>query len=910
MNKDRHIRVFISSTFRDMQDERNVLVLKTFPKLRKLCESRGVTWGDVDLRWGITEEQAERGDVLPICLEEIKRCRPYFIGLLGERYGACPETIPQEVIEREPWIQKYTDKGKKKSYTELEILHGVLNDPEMADHAFFYFRDPKFLDSVPEDQKKDFAPEGKLQYKPYENYKNASDLSDLVLSDFEKLINTLYPEEEMPSSLERERLDHAAFADSRTSVYIRRQEYFDQLDTHVAGDGPPMVVLGESGSGKSALLANWVTAYRKQHPDEFVILHFIGGSPNSASITGLLQRIMLELKEKFELPDEVPANLDQIIDAFPIWLNRAAEHGRIVLVIDALNQLEEFDDAPDLRWFPYMLPKTCRVIFSTLAGRPLEAAKKRGWMEGTSPLYVELLNDVDRVRLTWKLLRSYRKQLSKPVRRKIALAEQSQNPLFLRVLLDELRVFGVYQTLNERIDWYLEAKHPGELFKKVICRWEESFEDEGNETLVGDVLSLLWASRYGISESELLDLLSESEDPLPNALFSPLFLAMSESLVSSGGLFAFAHGYLRDATEESYLPNLENQQLARKKLAHYFQREEIWSDRNFAELPWLLAEAREWEELHTVLTNQSYFLALYDRDKYELRRYWRLLPDEYEMGSSYSAAFIQWTDSRDDIPQIAYLANKLAMFLYKFACYSAAEPLMRLALSIEEAYRGKEHPNVATALYNLSSLLCDTKRLEEAEPFMRRALSINEVVFGIEHPNVASSLNNLAQLLKSTNRLEEAEPLMRRALSIDETAFGKDHPRVADHLNNLAQLLQATDRVKEAEPLMRRALLIDETSRGTEHPCLARDLNNLAQLLCETNRMDEAGPLMLRGIEIVLKFRVATGHTHPYLKILIINYVSLLQNKRQSDDEPLQDLIDLLNQYGLTLGEILWEGLD
>ena len=188
--------------------------------------------------------------------------------------------------------------------------------------------------------------------------------------------------------------------------------------------------------------------------------------------------------------------------------------------------------------------------------------------------------------------------------------------------------------------------------------------------------------------------------------------------------------------------------------------------------------------------------------------------------------------------------------------------------------------------------------------------TINEVVFGIEHPNVASSLNNLAQLLKSTNRLEEAEPLMRRALSIDETAFGKDHPRVADHLNNLAQLLQATDRVKEAEPLMRRALLIDETSRGTEHPCLARDLNNLAQLLCETNRMDEAGPLMLRGIEIVLKFRVATGHTHPYLKILIINYVSLLQNKRQSDDEPLQDLIDLLNQYGLTLGEILWEGLD
>ena len=29
-----------------------------------------------------------------------------------------------------------------KSVTELEILHGVLNDPDMAKHAFFYFRDP------------------------------------------------------------------------------------------------------------------------------------------------------------------------------------------------------------------------------------------------------------------------------------------------------------------------------------------------------------------------------------------------------------------------------------------------------------------------------------------------------------------------------------------------------------------------------------------------------------------------------------------------------------------------------------------------------------------------------------------------------------------------------------------------
>ena len=87
----RVIRVFVSSTFRDMQAERDELIKHTFPQLRKLCDERNVVWSEVDLRWGITQKQSERGEVLPICLPEIQRCRPYFIGVLGERYGWIPE---------------------------------------------------------------------------------------------------------------------------------------------------------------------------------------------------------------------------------------------------------------------------------------------------------------------------------------------------------------------------------------------------------------------------------------------------------------------------------------------------------------------------------------------------------------------------------------------------------------------------------------------------------------------------------------------------------------------------------------------------------------------------------------------------------------------------------------------------
>ena len=47
--------------------DRTELILRIFPQLRKLCEARGVTWSEVDLRWGITEEQSQRGEVSRIC---------------------------------------------------------------------------------------------------------------------------------------------------------------------------------------------------------------------------------------------------------------------------------------------------------------------------------------------------------------------------------------------------------------------------------------------------------------------------------------------------------------------------------------------------------------------------------------------------------------------------------------------------------------------------------------------------------------------------------------------------------------------------------------------------------------------------------------------------------------------------
>ena len=120
---------------------------KVFPELRRRCRQRFVEIVEVDLRWGITVEQAESGQVLPICLSEIEKCRPFFVGLLGERYGWVPakNVYAADLMERLPWLSEHAG---GKSVTELEMLHGVLNNPEMAGRALFYFRDRAWSETL------------------------------------------------------------------------------------------------------------------------------------------------------------------------------------------------------------------------------------------------------------------------------------------------------------------------------------------------------------------------------------------------------------------------------------------------------------------------------------------------------------------------------------------------------------------------------------------------------------------------------------------------------------------------------------------------------------------------------------------------------------------------------------------
>ncbi len=693
MTSSRLVRVFISSTFRDFIQERDELVKKVFPELRRRCKERFVELLEVDLRWGITEEQAKGGETLRICLEEIDRCRPsapvFFIGLLGERYGWIP---PKDFYSKEVlgdpnlgWVKEHIE---GKSVTELEILHGVLRNEAMREKAFFYFRNDCYQEHhwqqienhhraiMPPVTKEDFtnakSEHGKTEddRKQQElkqairdaslarnprNYEAPEDMGRMVLEDLWAAIDRVFPEGEVPDENERHHLEHDAFGQSRTKGYVQRDGLFEKLDTVLLGDGPSVLaVTGESGGGKSALLAAWLSQLGNRPPlRQFV--HYIGGTPESSTARSIVLRLMNEIRAWGEVGDPVPEDFGQAVEALPVWLARAAhgQEGGVLIVLDASNQLESERDRT-LWWLPKDLPAGVHLVVSTLPGECEEELRRRGWL--ANELSVPPLTDKERRQIIGDYLGRFTKKLANSLVERLACAPQASNPLFLRVVLDELRVRARHEELVPMLDKMLEAGDPSELFVQVLKNLEEFDKERPN--LVRESMGLLAVARRGLSEDELLQLLSSdpspSSNPLPRHYWSPLYLALEDSLVSRNGQLSFFHDYLRQAVEKEYLDEEWERKKVHGRLGDVAQayRSSSFSPAlrrySLAHGAWHLCQAADRQQLWSILSNRRFRRSQQE----EFRRFDEVV-DALRDGIDFFAA--RNGQAVDDDPKLAWL---------------------------------------------------------------------------------------------------------------------------------------------------------------------------------------------------------------------------------------------------------------
>jgi tetratricopeptide (TPR) repeat protein len=892
----RTVRVFISSTFRDMHAERDYLVKVVFSELRERCARRRLHLVDLDLRWGVTEAEAEQGKVLDFVLDEIERSRPFFIAILGERYGTVPEKLPQDTEFTHPWLRDYTDH----SLTALEIVHGVLRNPNMATRSFFYFRDPQVISQVPESKRADFiaeSPEAERRLlalkerirasgRPVmEGYHSNWDdkegrvtglepFGQRVLEDLWTSIRQQYLEEAPeadPLALEREM--HEAFAEERSRHHVGRVEQAARLSEYVQGtDRRSVVITGESGCGKSAFLATWYRQYSIGHPEDFVLAYFIGASPDSTNHFRLLRNMCLELKRHFDLKQELPEDDKKLSETLAVLLATASQQvRRVVVILDALDQLSQHEAAHGLCWLLDYIPEKVRLVVSCLEGDCLDVLRRRQAEQITLPP----LSVNEQRQIVETLLGEWRRKLDDQQMASLLAHAGVQNPLYLRVALEELRLFGSFEELTRRIAGLSE--NVSGLFGQVLAR----LEDDHGQKLVTEAFSLLGCSRYGLSESELLELLTrEGEGQFPRALWVRLARGARAYLVQHGEFISFFHRQLADAVTSRYLRKSNKH----AELAAYFEHAAL--ERKLDEYPFQLQHAGENERLAQALSDIGLLGAAWERErKYEWMGYWLSLRGLFEPGPCYEKALETVVKSEGETEGVASSSNIIGLFLSDMGFYASALPFAQRSLATSQGIFGPDHPDVATSLNNLALLYRTQGRFLDAEPLNKRALETRERTLGPDHPDVAASLNNLAELYRVQGKYPEAEPLYKRALEIYEKALGADHSDMAFSLNNLAALYYYQGSYSKAETLYKRALGIREKALGPDHPDVATSLNDLAVLFRAQGKYPEAEPLYKRALEIYEK---ALGPDHPNVATSLNNLAELYRAQgKYPKTEPL-----------------------
>ncbi len=132
------IRIFLSSTFKDMDIERDALKNIVLPMLNERFASVQYQVEMVDLRHSIETDKNEDAEqrerlIFNICMDEIESCKPFFLGLVGHRYGWIPdntERLSPSIFENVP--DDFPIDKEHLSVTVFEFINGMLSTQSVS----------------------------------------------------------------------------------------------------------------------------------------------------------------------------------------------------------------------------------------------------------------------------------------------------------------------------------------------------------------------------------------------------------------------------------------------------------------------------------------------------------------------------------------------------------------------------------------------------------------------------------------------------------------------------------------------------------------------------------------------------------------------------------------------------------
>lgn len=521
-------RFFVSSTFAEMQPERDLLVKKVVPHLKLLGETKAVHVSEVDLRWGIpTADGEERLLIAQKCLEAVDSCRPFLIGFLGDYRGRklSAKDFAPKLLQKHPDLQKALNFGL--SLTELEILHAAipLFGSLQPSNVVLYVETSN--GKLPLALKKafrafgvdtDIAPTG-LKVRKYTKRHTDNgpvvleatdcELESQIIADLEELLG-LDAVEELTLQTDRDFHDRAKVLALANTVY-----WPDLQDTQPELPQERLIlVLGKSGSGKTTYMAQFATKLSRDGKRP-TIARFFGSVAPADSFDALLLSLCEELAATMGLELVVRSNRELLSTWSRLW-SEAKQSTRPlpVLILDALDSAPVNPEA--LQWLLVPVSFGANVVVS-FAPQSTLGRSMHNTLTRVPTAKVRVLSGLStkqaRKDFIDSRLEANLKVLGPEETWALVANESGSDPLFLSVVLAELRLHGRHDNLVEQINLRFAGGRIA-----AIESFLDRIETEAGTLLVSTVLGAIAHSHSGLATRELVQLctraLNETSDTL------------------------------------------------------------------------------------------------------------------------------------------------------------------------------------------------------------------------------------------------------------------------------------------------------------------------------------------------------------------------------------------------------------
>ena len=435
------MRIFVSSTFNGMENERTLLMTRMFPKLIKIASERGVILIPIDLRWGITTDKRDevfsKTKIIDACLKEIKTAQ-CFIGILGERYGWCPGI--KELSKSKMLKGNYPDLVKSgMSMTELEMQYGVFLHPKHRITSFFIkendSRDPQ-ISALVALKEKIVQGETRLGYTVY-NYSSFEQFAQQILSFVLCALDTLFPEKHL--SEHKKNVENQQYLlEKYIWNYIPNENNLFEINKGI-NKSQYFCVTGLEGMGKTALLANWIESF-PQNDNTHIVFHLSSTNTNN-DYHHILQYLCHQITDIYKQPfDEKQA--DNPNSYLQTLLKRVPPKDTLILVLDGVDE-----QWVSLRQWSH-LPSNVKLLYSShlLDDNSIWAGELN-----YPSILIDEMSEEEKLSFIHSYLNKFGKEL-KQVHEEHLARVFTGNILMLRSLLDLLIIFGNNNTIERIID--------------------------------------------------------------------------------------------------------------------------------------------------------------------------------------------------------------------------------------------------------------------------------------------------------------------------------------------------------------------------------------------------------------------------------------------------------------------------